>query len=304
MATIASLALKVSADIGDLTKNIGDIINSVNNIAKVAGNATPSMKNLKDATLGYSIALDALKKAEERKDLLGGVDLDANNRFNEAEKMANKLKDTVAKIGESSATDILNMQPTIKNVMKAQQEIKRLSDLRDIIAQKGGDVTGINSAITQAETNMGDLARRVSETNIQSQMLNSTIMGMNSMPFIILSSILKEVLDSFKNIIGIWDENSNGLYGSIAKVIAGFVALSIVIGLVFSRQTLLNGASTYLHAIWSSSIIVQGLKGFVSLLGTVITQIVAAIWGTGAWTAAQWNLNLAPKRILLRYAHR
>jgi hypothetical protein len=34
MATIAKLALKISADIGDLTKNAQDVIASVNNINK------------------------------------------------------------------------------------------------------------------------------------------------------------------------------------------------------------------------------------------------------------------------------
>jgi hypothetical protein len=51
MANIATLAVKIYADIADLTKNARDVIGSIDNIAKVAEKATPAMKNLEDVCL-------------------------------------------------------------------------------------------------------------------------------------------------------------------------------------------------------------------------------------------------------------
>ncbi|MDR1484124.1 MAG: hypothetical protein LBT09_04800 [Planctomycetaceae bacterium] len=93
MAIIAKLALKISADIGDLTKNAQDVISSVNNIAKVARNATPSIKNLEDASKGYSISLDAIQKAQARvKNSNGAINLDDIAILREAEKAVEQLK--------------------------------------------------------------------------------------------------------------------------------------------------------------------------------------------------------------------
>jgi hypothetical protein len=60
MATIASLAIKISADIANVTKSAQMVASSIDNIAKVAEKATPGMKNLSDATSGLSVMLSAV----------------------------------------------------------------------------------------------------------------------------------------------------------------------------------------------------------------------------------------------------
>ncbi|MDR1182934.1 MAG: hypothetical protein LBL13_13255, partial [Bacteroidales bacterium] len=291
MATIATLALKISSDFGDLTKNAQDIINSIDNIAKVAGIATPSMKNLEDASKGYAISLDAIKKAQDKHAL--SPTPENLQLWRDATNMVDRLRDSVGRLGQGVAGDILKMTPTINNVMEAQKQIQKLKELRNELANRGGNVTGLDTAIAQATDNLGTLTRRTSEAQIQTQILNSTIMAVNNLPFMILSSVLKDVCEWFVKITGIWNENSKGWYGTVARTVAVFAALTVVIGLLYSRQTMLNGATTYFHALWNSSIIIQGIKGFISLLGTVIAMITAAIFGTNGWTAAQWQLNIA-----------
>jgi hypothetical protein len=186
------------------------------------------------------------------------------------------------------------MEPTINNVLKAQREIERLKELQaELKSQAGADQTILDAEIQQATENMGELSRRTAETQIQTQLLNSTIMAVNSMPFIILTQAIQNLYKWIADSGNAINKTYKGLPEIITKVIALIVALTVMIGLAYSRQTALNGAATYFQAIWNSSVIVQGIKGFISLLGTVIALITAAIGGTHGWTLAQWNLNIA-----------
>lgn len=66
MATITTLAIKVSADIADLTKGIMDVQSTINIMVKTAQNATPSLQNLEDVSSGLAATYDAVAETQKR----------------------------------------------------------------------------------------------------------------------------------------------------------------------------------------------------------------------------------------------
>ncbi|MDR0705238.1 MAG: hypothetical protein LBF88_09640 [Planctomycetaceae bacterium] len=286
MATITKLALRISADIGDLTKNAQDVIASVNSIAKVAGNATPSMKNLEDAANGYSIALDAVKKAQDRFSNANGFDqlTEATNIWNEADKAAKTLRDTVERLGQGVANDILNMEPTINNVLKAQKEVQKLKDLKKQLVSQGAEASILDAEIREATENVGTLSMNVAETTIQMEAFKSAIFAIQNVPFSILSSIFSDLLKDVQN----WGQSINKTLGDIpmrvTRTIAVLTALLVLLGLCFVKLTAIGISTSYVMALVKSSLIYQGLAGVVTMLGTIIT----ATWG---WATAQGTVN-------------
>ncbi|GHT34790.1 hypothetical protein FACS189427_02770 [Planctomycetales bacterium] len=64
MATIASLAIKVSANVADLSKGINSINSSIGYMVKTAKNASPSLKSLEDVAKGAGAVMDAVAAAQ------------------------------------------------------------------------------------------------------------------------------------------------------------------------------------------------------------------------------------------------
>jgi len=104
MATIASLAVKIMANVRDLTKNVQDVVSSIDNIAKVTKSATPSMKKLEDSAKGLSIMFDAVSKAQERLDSSTPEGLlETQQIMTQTQETAEKLKMTVDRLGSGVA---------------------------------------------------------------------------------------------------------------------------------------------------------------------------------------------------------
>ncbi|MDR2755897.1 MAG: hypothetical protein LBC20_09340 [Planctomycetaceae bacterium] len=93
MATIAKLAIKISADLGGLLSGTSDTIQSIDNISNAVEKAPTSMKNFGDAVTGYAITLEAIKKTQDRLNNSNGLDFPASSILHETEKVARKLKD-------------------------------------------------------------------------------------------------------------------------------------------------------------------------------------------------------------------
>ncbi|GHT31144.1 hypothetical protein FACS1894214_2180 [Planctomycetales bacterium] len=64
MATISSLAVKIKADVSGMTKNISDVIKSVEKMSSAVKTTRPNIENLSAAADGYGQVLKAVENAQ------------------------------------------------------------------------------------------------------------------------------------------------------------------------------------------------------------------------------------------------
>jgi hypothetical protein len=203
--------------------------------------------------------------------------------------MKAKLQD----MGQGVAGDILNMEPTIKNVFKAQQEITRLKALRDELASQGINDDILGGAIAQAEENLGQLSTRTAEVKIEMDGLKAAMYSVQNVPFAVLATVLTDIWKSVAGAGADFNQKWNGMPAVIAKTAAVVGALVVAIGLAHVKMTALGASTTYFTALLKSSLIYQGLTGAVPALTAIAAKIWAAAAATSAWIAAQKGLTLA-----------
>ncbi|GHT17105.1 hypothetical protein FACS1894189_2370 [Planctomycetales bacterium] len=137
MATIAALAIKVSANISDLTRGIKNVNSSIGYMVKTAQNATPSMKSLEDVSKGLEATLNAVSDAQTRLDNSTPEGLmESQQLLTKTTEAAEKLQNEMNRIGEGVAGDILKMQPTLNNVFKAQEAVEQLKESRRLFSRQ------------------------------------------------------------------------------------------------------------------------------------------------------------------------
>ncbi|GHT26130.1 hypothetical protein FACS18942_02990 [Planctomycetales bacterium] len=90
MATISSLAVKIKADVSGMTKDISDVIKSVEKMSSAVKTTRPNIENLSAAADGYGQVLKAVENAQAN--ISGGLpaaskQLDAGDKF---EKMSHR----------------------------------------------------------------------------------------------------------------------------------------------------------------------------------------------------------------------
>ena len=247
---------------------------TISTIAQSAQNATPSMKNLTDSVKGLEMMQGAVQKAVEINDI--GTLVAAKNACEE-------LKSSVQRMGEGVGDDILQMKPTISNVQRAGQEVEKLIALQKELGENGHL---LSNAVTKAQANMAELGNRTFQTQTEMKMLKSAIQGFNAVPFIVLSSILADIIKGMKDFGADFNEYFNGIPARIAQVTAAVLALTVAIGLAYTKTTALGMSTSYFMALWKSSVIYQGLGGIITLLNTILGTQMAITAATVAWVAA------------------
>ena len=254
---------------------------TISTIAKSAQNATPSMKNLTDSVKGLDIMQGAVQKAVEINDI---------STIANAKNACEELKSTVQRMGEGVSDDILKMKPTISNVRMAGQEVEKLIALQKELGENGHL---LNDAVTKAQANMAELGKRTFQTQTEMKMLKSAITGINSMPFVVMSVLVADLIKGMKDFGAEFNERFDGVPAKIAQVTAAVLALTVALGLAFTKTTALGLSTSYFMTLWKSSIIYQGLAGFITMATVLSAKIWACATATSAWLVAQLGLNTA-----------
>ncbi|GHT26808.1 hypothetical protein FACS18942_04950 [Planctomycetales bacterium] len=272
MATIASLAIKVSANIADLSKGINSINSSIGYMVKTAKNASPSLKSLEDVAKGAGAVMDAVAAAQKRVND-NPVDLESQMILTKTQEAAEKLKTELNRIGSGVSGDILKMTSTISNLQKAQQMVQQLKDTF-------GETSPI---VQQAQANVGKLAADAGKAKMQMEGLKTVIFAINNAPFMLLGSIFKDMWQEITNLGSDFNKYFNGMPGVILKVSAVIASLIVLIGLMNTQMLTLNGSVTYFRSLWAGSIIAQGLQGFITMLNTMLGTQLALNAATMLW---------------------
>ena len=290
MATLAPLAIKLVANMEKAQKDFGAMSATISSIEKSAKNATPSMKNLTDAVKGMTIMQDAAAKAQE---MYSNEPLEETKRIvDQTTESLGTMKTTVENLGQGVSDDILQMKPTISNVQKAQGEIQKLKALHaELEAQGQGGL--LADSIRQAEANMAELSNRTVQAQSEANMLKTTLMALNAIPFRILATVFSDIMGGMKTFGNEFNERFGGMPARIVQITAAVTALVVVIGLAHAKTTALGLSTSYFMALWKSSIIYQGVSGFITLVTVLNAKIWACAIATSAWLVAQIGLNVA-----------
>jgi hypothetical protein len=291
MANLAKLAIKLVADMDKAQKDFTSMSTTIASIEKSAKTATPSMKNLTDAVKGYGIMQEAVKKAQEAYDNSPVESLlETKQLVTQTTNAYGELKTAVQTLGDGVSDDILNMTPTISNVQRAQKEVEKLKALQQELAV--GDRWMLDESIKKAQESMAKLGNDTMQTKIEANMLKSTLMGINALPFMVISIVLADIIKGMKDFGSQFNEKFGGMPAKIIQVTAAIAATVIVIGLANVKMTALGVSTSYLMGLWKSSLIYQGLAGFISLLGVAYAKTMALLAAQYALNAA-WGIFLA-----------
>ena len=269
---------------------------TISNIEKSAKTATPSMKNLTDSVKGLGIMQDAVKKAEEAYNVEPLIE--TKRLVDETTSAYGSLKETVQRVGAGVGDDILQMKPTISNVQAAGKEVEKLKALMSELDQqkKGLGKELLGGSLKKANDEMAKLQNSTFQTQTEMKMLKSAIQGLNAVPFIVLSSLLADIIKGMKDFGSEFNERFGGMPARIAQATAAVTALVVVIGLATAKTTALGLSTTYLVSLWKSSVIYQGMAAIIPLLNTILgttwkitaatmTYVAAATLGIGVLIA-------------------
>ncbi|MDR1382784.1 MAG: hypothetical protein LBJ67_02890 [Planctomycetaceae bacterium] len=135
MASIASLALKIQADIGNVTENIRSVVNSIDAISVASQKTHPGLRGMQNALTGMNIMLDNVTVASQNAaESFSNSDF-GQDQIDEAVETMEKMQDAAKAVfdanvqgAERSAAAIGKMPPTIKSVNTVLEEMKTLSD--------------------------------------------------------------------------------------------------------------------------------------------------------------------------------
>ena len=292
MSIIANLAVKISANISDLTKNVSDVTASLDNIAKAAAKTTPSIKNMEDAMKGLDVMSKSLAEVQGKigTEWLDGFVDDQVNVMDKLDSAIDKIKGNFNSMAQGAADDILKMKPTTENIIEAQKRVTQLKEVAAELATRGID---ISEAIAQAEQNASGLANQVIETQVGMESFKAVLFSINAVPFMVLSNVLTDLIGGMKNFGTEFNERFNGVPGKILQVIAVLSSLIIVLGLAHAKMATLGVSTTYFTSLLKSSLVYQGFAGFVALIPVAAAGIWTAAAATAAWLAAQLGLNTA-----------
>ncbi|MCL2710271.1 MAG: hypothetical protein FWE95_05270 [Planctomycetaceae bacterium] len=291
MANIAKLAIKLVADMEKAQKDFSSMSSTIASIEKSAKTATPSMRNLTDAVKGLGMMQKAVANAQEMSaHALPEQMVETQRVVNETTASLGNMKTTVENLGRGVSDDILQMKPTLSNVQKAQGEIQKLVALQKELGDNGHLLT---DSIKTVQANMANLGNAAMQTKSEMMMLKSAINGINMLPFMVLSGIFTEMVSGMKGFMSDFNERFGGMPARIAQVTAAVTALVVVLGLATAKTTALGLSTSYFMALWKSSVIYQGVSGFITLVTALAVKIWACATATAAWLAAQLGLNAA-----------
>jgi serine/threonine protein phosphatase PrpC len=366
MASIASLALKIQADVGGVLGNLNAVTSHIDRMSQAASSSRSGVRAMEDSLSGMKIMLEnantatsslvgaihSMKsdKIQEATDVLNKMNTAAKTVFdatvNGAEASAaaiaktppviksvnaaieqmknlnefkrldfgnigvtgndlqkingamNSLKTNAAGLAAGVAAGISRLEPTMHNIMVAKRQIEELKAAAERVKSLTGDDAGFSAAIVAAEQNMAKLSNRAVSFHMEMESVKSTLFAINNLPFAILSHVFTDVLAGVKTFGSDVDKILGGWPAQISRAVAVVGSLAVVLGLAHARMTELGVSATYFTTLMKSSLIYQGLTGFVSLvksasvalLGTTATVTATAI-ATRAWAAAQAVVN-------------
>jgi len=273
MANIATLAMKVSADIGNFTKDIAAASELIQKMDKVVQATSPSMRNLKDAAQGYGTMLSAVAEAQKRVNEYPL--LENQTALRESTELTEKLRNKLGELAEKAPDDILKMKPTLSNIQKAQEQLENLKQ----IAESTGQTELFAGAIERATKNIQTLTANTVQAQTEMESFKSVIFGFQNLPFQILLEIFKDVKKWFEGFAEKFDSKMGGWPSLILKLSAAFAGLIILLGTMQTQMGGLVASTAMWRSLWGSSVIVGGLKGIIVLLNSIL--------GT------QWAINAA-----------
>lgn len=230
------------------------------------------MKNLLDVTKGYSAVLKTAEDAQQK--LANNAVFDKEREtMSKTVEVAEQLKNKIQTLGAGVGEDILKMKPTIANVQKAEAEIQKLIALQKEMGDNGHL---LNDAIQNAQEGMAELGNKAMQAKIETQMLKSVLMGINTMPFMVMSTLLADIIKGTK-------EFASTFNPTMMRSIAVTGAFVIALGLAFTKMTALGVSTSYFKGLWQSSVIYQGLAGVITMLNTVLGTQLAINAATMVW---------------------
>ncbi|MDR2643644.1 MAG: hypothetical protein LBC74_12715 [Planctomycetaceae bacterium] len=155
-------------------QNIEDFKNAIKDMA---GKAEQSLDGLKPN-------LESLNKAIAKVKEIQGLNVSFNKITGDTNGLGSAVANVVEgykRLAEATADNIKNMNPTVEGIRNAVREYNRLQDSINEARRVTGDQDLGAKAIQQATDNLYEYQQTVAESQLQTQLLNSTIFALQNM---------------------------------------------------------------------------------------------------------------------------
>ncbi|MDR2438305.1 MAG: hypothetical protein LBE12_02890 [Planctomycetaceae bacterium] len=170
MATIAKLAIKISANIDELLKGASNVVRTIDNIAKITQNATPSMRYLGDSAESLGTLLEGVAEASIRvSEAFGNSDLnqeqiqEAINQYEKLQDITKNVYDAAVRNAANAADEIRKLPPTVRSVETAFATLRNAIDIREMagLSAVGADLTLIENEVTRITESAGHVLKKM-----------------------------------------------------------------------------------------------------------------------------------------------
>ncbi|MDR1957439.1 MAG: hypothetical protein LBQ54_00045 [Planctomycetaceae bacterium] len=303
MATIASLAIKVSANIGDLVNKMKDVQSSVQDMANVMQSSSAEVRSLQSNSLALTTAYSAMTasirelNSVQDKARYGAFDAEAllpglEKTVDVTREAFGNIRNSVTKNAEDIAKGIGRAVPNIQNFQKACAKLTELRNLAQIMQDLTGDSDAMNDVLEAAQEGLNQLALNITNAKMEATAFNA-VLAAQALPFALLSGVIQDIWGAVTGFFSMVNERLNGVPGMILKITGVLVLVIALIGYCASGTVSWAVAQAYLNALWQSNFFVVGLKGFMALILPATTLTWLQVAATNAWAAAQWAVNAA-----------
>jgi hypothetical protein len=275
MATIAKIAVKIQANIGNLTEKLQEVSDDIDKMSKNIASAAPNVKSLQDSFLALSTVQNVVKNS---------VGL-TSEQLSELQKNVEGAANAVQSNAEKAAAGIGKITPSAEGFRKACEQFDALQELAEQMREVTGDSDAFNGVLATAREGLAQLAESINQVNLTGLAFNAAA-ALNALPLLLISGTLKDI---YQWATGLWsyvDNASNGWLGTSAKVVTTLTVILGLIGYCTTATVSWSAAYAFLHGLMSSNIVIVGLT-------TIVTMLWTAATATAAWLAAQLGLNTA-----------
>ncbi|MDR2757613.1 MAG: hypothetical protein LBC20_18135 [Planctomycetaceae bacterium] len=275
MATIAPLAIKITANIGNLTEKLQEVSDDVGKMSKIIANTAPNVKSLRDSFL----ALSAVQGVVNNSVNLTGEQL------TELQNNVNSVTNAVKSNAEKVAAGISQMTPSVEGFRKACEQFNALQELSEQMREVTGDSQALENVLQTAREGLGQLAVSINQVNLTNLAFNAAT-ALNALPLLLISGTLKEIYQWAKELWSYVDNASGGWLGTAVKIVTTLTVILGLIGYCTTATISWSAVTAFLQGLLRSNIVIVGLTAVITLLWSAATA-------TAGWLIAQLGLNTA-----------
>jgi ABC-type transporter Mla subunit MlaD len=275
MATIANLAIKIQANIGNLVDKFNEVSGNINTMSKIISSTSPNVKTLRDSFLALSAVQDVVKNS---------VNL-TSEQLAELQKNVDNVAHAVQSNAEKAAAGISQMTPSVEGFRKACEQFNALQELAEQMREVTGDSQALNGVLETAREGLAQLAVSINQVNLTNLAFNAAT-ALNALPLLLISGTLKDIYQWAKELWSYVDNASGGWLGTSVKVITTLTVILGLIGYCTTATISWSAVTAFLQGLFRSNIVIVGLT-------TVVSMLWAGATATAAWLVAQLGLNTA-----------